>query len=69
MYQHTIQLSPAGFEPTTYGLKVPERGDLYSISDEAHETDSGLAQIVASWPSFSQAKRSALLAIVAASID
>jgi hypothetical protein len=28
-------MSPAGFEPTTYGLKVPEPSDKYSTFEEA----------------------------------
>jgi hypothetical protein len=69
-------LSPAGFEPTTYGLKVPERDrattDRQRGSDPASNGahyNSELQRLVDAWPQFSAAKRAAILAIAEAPID
>lgn len=39
-------LSPAGLEPTTYGLKVPESTLQYSRFEGAHETDEELGRLL-----------------------
>jgi hypothetical protein len=40
--------TPAGFEPTTYGLKVPEPRQQSSISDEAQCAGDLAAKLAAS---------------------
>jgi hypothetical protein len=62
-------MSPAGLEPTTYGLKVPESSDPCSVFTKAHCADPQLARIVKDWPNYSSAKKSSICAIAAATID
>jgi hypothetical protein len=69
-------MSPAGLEPATYGLKVPERDDAtnYSLrgSDpkcEGAHYNSELQRLIDVWPTFSAAKRAALLAVADAPIE
>ena len=69
-------MSPAGLEPTTYGLKVPERSDatslVYSSSaggqEGAHYTLE-LTRLIDEWPRYSCAKRAAILALANAPIE
>ncbi len=63
------KMSPAGFEPTTYGLKVPGRSNTSSGFQKAHETDAQLADLVNGWASFSLTKRAAILAIANAQLE
>jgi hypothetical protein len=62
------KLSPAGLEPTTYGLKVPEKDERTSTLDQA-QCASDLARLIMAWPSFSIAKRTAIQALVDAAIE
>ena len=68
-------MSPAGLEPTTYGLKVPERD--HATYDGARGSDcdsrgahynSDLQRLIEAWPTFSAAKRAALLAVADAHV-
>jgi|tagenome__1003787_1003787.scaffolds.fasta_scaffold20904416_2 hypothetical protein len=61
-------LSPAGLEPTTYGLKVPKNYGRKSTFEKA-QCAPDLAQLIAAWPSFSTATRRAIQAVVDAVIE
>jgi hypothetical protein len=60
-------MSPAGLEPTTYGLKVPENDERTGIFEQA-QYNLELAGLVQSWPKFSLAKRAAIQALIEAQI-
>jgi hypothetical protein len=68
LQEKTSEMSPAGFEPTTYGLKVPITCDQYIIFEQAHESTE-LIGLIERWPQFSAAKRAAILALIEAQID
>jgi hypothetical protein len=63
-----LRMSPAGLEPTTYGLKVPKRLEQ-SITFDWAQYSPELQHLIDGWPSFSPAKRAAILALVGAPID
>ena len=56
-------MSPAGLEPTTYGLKVLEGRNRSSISEKAQCADPQLVRFINDWPHYSAAKRAAILAL------
>jgi hypothetical protein len=58
-----LQLSPAGLEPTTYGLKVPVLSDHCSTFEKAHES-ADLQQVVAAWPRLSPSLRAAIVQLI-----
>jgi len=56
-------MSPAGFEPTTYGLKVPEKRQQSSTFEQAQCT-SDLRRLIQSWPRLSVRQRAAVVELV-----
>ena len=60
-----LQMSPAGFEPTTYGLKVPGKAPQYSGSALA-QCDPELQRLIDSWPRLSPQLRDAIYRLIAA---
>jgi len=71
-----LQMSPAGLEPTTHGLKVPERPDATSLpsdgcagGQEGARDNSELTRLIDEWPQYSPAKQAAILALAGAAID